>query len=602
MAYVALYRKWRPQTFKEVVGQDFVVQTLSNAITSGNIGHAYLFTGPRGSGKTSVARILAKAINCQAGPTPEPDNTCKSCLSITEGNSLDVVEIDAASHTGVDNIRELRESAVFSPAASRKKIYIIDEVHMLSTAAFNALLKTLEEPPEHVIFALCTTEPQKVPKTILSRCQRFDFRRVEVPILKGHLQRIVEEERHRVEPACLALIARYAHGSVRDALVSLEQLVSYSGGEATLADCTQLLQMVETELLLRLSQLMATADVTGVLRLVRELVEGGKDLQQFVRDAIDHFRLIFLLQHVEEGREFAEVEEETYGLLKEQARALEPRATLRAIEVLAQTATDMKQTEHPQILLEMALARICRPELEAGPGLFEGRLERLERTVRELAGEPVAPLEQREAEPARDARPPEPAPQPRVSISGDGDIETIKRSWSTLMEQVKKRKRTTHALLMEGMPSSLTGGKLVIRFHERSAFHALEVKKESHRDVIEGALREVFGHDIGLETVVEGEPPASHHAKMEAEGEPPEPVVAPREDAAVAEPEEPEPAAKKASKKSEKGERESQPAPEAPRQQPRPAGPPKEHSHLKMAKDIFGAEIIEVISLEEQVE
>ncbi len=636
MAHVTLYRKWRPQTFEEVIGQEFVVKTISNAIAANSLAHAYLFTGPRGTGKTSMARILAKAVNCAAGPTPHPDNTCDSCRAITEGTSLDVIEIDAASNRGIDDIRELRDKVAFSPAESRKKVYIIDEVHMLTTEAFNALLKTLEEPPDHVIFVLATTEPQKVPKTILSRCQRFDFRRVDAGELRILLEKISEAEDLKVEPGCLSLVARYAHGSVRDALVSLDQLASYTGDTIKLADCTSLLQMVETELLLQLGDVVGQADVTGAFRLVQELVESGKDLQQFVRDAVDHFRLLFLLQNLEDGREFADVEEETYLLLQQQARALDPRRTLRFVDLLNAAGNEMKGADAPRILLEMTLARMCRPELDSSPGSLDARVERLEQILKGMpqgggppAASPPAEVGKPAAKPAAkepESAPPKPAaaaPQEPAQATPEAgkpemgeapvegpeepavppqalahiDIGTVKRGWTQVMERVKKKKRTTHALLQEGIPAALNGTNLLLKFHPRTAFHASEILKPAHAEIITGALQETFGIKMGIDTIVDhDEPEGGAHPHVE------EVVVQQAEVQVHEEPEAPPP------------EPEPEPAPPEPRQEIKKSGgrggPRKglewsngvhEHSQIKMARDIFGdTEIVEIISLTDE--
>ncbi len=634
MAHVTLYRKWRPQSFEEVIGQEFVVKTIANAIAANSLAHAYLFTGPRGTGKTSMARILAKAVNCAAGPTPHPDNTCDSCRAITEGTSLDVIEIDAASNRGIDDIRELRDKVAFSPAESRKKVYIIDEVHMLTTEAFNALLKTLEEPPDHVIFVLATTEPQKVPKTILSRCQRFDFRRVDAGELRVLLEKIAEAEGLQVEPGCLSLVARYAHGSVRDALVSLDQLASYAGDTIKLADCTSLLQMVETELLLRLGDVVGEADVTGAFRLVQELVESGKDLQQFVRDAVDHFRLLFLLQNLEDGREFADVEEETYQLLQQQARSLDPRRTLRFVDLLNAAGNEMKGADAPRILLEMTLARMCRPELDSGPGSLDARVERLEDIIQGLqqgggmppaappagAKKPAEKLAVKKPETAP-AEPALPAGTPAQTAAGAGeppaaeapeespettavppqaqahiDIETVKRGWTQVMERVKKKKRTTHALLQEGIPSALNGPNLLLKFHPRTAFHASEILKPAHATIITGALQETFGIKMGIDTIVDHDEPeggthapaeemVAHEAAAQVHEEPDAPPPEPEPEQAH----EPRQEIKKTSNKS------------GTRRGIEWSNGVHEHSQIKMARDIFGdTEIVEVISLTEE--
>ncbi len=319
MAYVSLYRKWRPQTFEEVIGQEYVTRTLSNSLRSGNFAHAYLFSGPRGTGKTSTARILAKALNCEQGPTPNPCNRCVACREITEGTSVDVIEIDAASTRGIDSIRELRERVVFSPAAARIKVYVLDEAHMLTKDASNAFLKTLEEPPPHVVFVLATTEPHKMLATILSRCQRYDFRSVPVPLLADHLAKVAEAEGIEAREGALRLIARRARGSARDALVILEQVMSYGDGVVDEADVAGFLGLVEDEMLAELGDHLVAGDAAAAIALVERAYEEGRDLVQFAREAQEHFRRVFLLQHADLSPEDLEVDEAAFEAIRRQA-------------------------------------------------------------------------------------------------------------------------------------------------------------------------------------------------------------------------------------------------------------------------------------------
>src|SRR5512132_1579667 len=291
MAYVSLYRKYRPQTFHDIVGQDHVTGTLVNAIQTGQVHHAMLFCGTRGTGKTSTARVLAKALNCVRGPTPEPCNVCDACVSITDGTNLDVTEIDAASHGSVDDARDLREKASYAPAAARYKVYIIDEAHMVTTQGFNAMLKVLEEPPEHVRFVFATTEPHKVIEAIRSRCQRHDFRRVRTALLVEHFAKICAAEGVDVEPAALELVARAADGSVRDGLSRLDQVLTYvSTGQVRLADVARVLGALPTELRFDLGDALAAHRVADVFTLLERVVDAGIDLAQFARESLEHVR------------------------------------------------------------------------------------------------------------------------------------------------------------------------------------------------------------------------------------------------------------------------------------------------------------------------
>ncbi|HHW14881.1 MAG TPA: DNA polymerase III subunit gamma/tau, partial [Firmicutes bacterium] len=294
MTYVSLYRKWRPQTFSEVISQEHVTRTLQNALRMGRIAHAYLFAGPRGTGKTTVARLLAKALDCRQGPTPEPCGQCDNCTQIRDGLSLNVIEIDGASNRGIEEIRDLREKVKLVPVQAPYKVYIIDEIHMLTPDAFNALLKTLEEPPAHVVFIFATTEPHKIPATILSRCQRFDFKRLTVPELSAHLSRIASAEGLELAPETVTLIARNADGGLRDALSLLDQCIAFAGKKIGAADVETLLGTVETEALLRFMDLVARRDLVGGLTYLSELMDEGKDLHRLARDLMGHLRNLLL--------------------------------------------------------------------------------------------------------------------------------------------------------------------------------------------------------------------------------------------------------------------------------------------------------------------
>ena len=318
MAHQSLYRKYRPQTFDDVVGQQHIERTLRNAVADGTVAHAYLFTGPRGTGKTTTARLLAKALDCEKGPTGEPDGTCEDCVAIAEGRHPDVYELDAASRTGVDNVREEIIGRVsFAPTRGRYKVYIIDEVHMLSTAAFNALLKTLEEPPSHVVFILATTHPHKVPETIHSRCQRFDFHRIGIDDIVGRLRLICDGEGFEAPDAALGLIARHASGGMRDAITTLEQLASFTGGKIGLADVEGLLGEVDSAALFEIAGLVAHRDIAGLFRWVAQFAEEGTDLAEFVRELTGHVRNLYLVAAVGDGAGFVDVTAEEAGRLSD---------------------------------------------------------------------------------------------------------------------------------------------------------------------------------------------------------------------------------------------------------------------------------------------
>ncbi|HAP93133.1 MAG TPA: DNA polymerase III subunit gamma/tau [Desulfotomaculum sp.] len=388
MAYLALYREWRPQLFQQIVGQEHVTQTLQNALTTGRVSHAYLFCGPRGTGKTTTAKILGKALNCRSRKAAEPCNHCVNCREISAGVSMDVVEIDAASHRGIDEIRDLREKIGFAPAAGEYRVYIIDEVHMLTQEAFNALLKTLEEPPAHVVFILATTEPHKVPLTILSRCQRFDFHRISIQHILDRLQEVVAclrrqaETQVEIEEGALYLIARAAEGSLRDALSILDQVTAFGGKQITVKDIHQILGTVREELLDEVTAALSSGNSGLLLELVASLVEQGKDLRLFVRELLAHLRrMLLLLISPEAGKEASPSEKER---MTAQAGLLGQGQLLYLLHILSKTEQDMRWSAQPRILLEVALVQTTHATVpEPGMGLAQ-RLMRLEELVEHL--------------------------------------------------------------------------------------------------------------------------------------------------------------------------------------------------------------------------
>lgn len=618
MAYVSLYRKWRPQTFDEVVGQEYVTRILSNSLRNGSFAHAYLFAGPRGTGKTSTARILAKALNCAEGPTPNPCNRCDSCRQITEGSSVDVIEIDAASNRGIDDIRDLRERVIFSPAAARMKVYILDEAHMITTPAFNALLKMLEEPPAHVVFVLATTEPQKMPPTIISRCQRLDFRNVPVSQLIEHLERVCAEEGAEASQDALRLMARRARGSARDALVILEQAISYGDGAVDEAKVSGLLGLAEDEMLVRLGDSLAGGDAAEAVSMVERAYEQGRDLVQFAREAQEHFRRVFLLHYTDLGPEELEVDEDSYAHLKRQAEALSPARTYHFIAALREAAREMQATSSPRLVLESALLGMARDELDISPEAIAARLERLEggyeRLTRAGSGRPAqvgaaaesAPGE--EAETRMEGPGKEAAAEPAAGTGAPSaglDLAAVRRAWPQIRERVKEKKITTHAFMLEGKPSEVRDGELTVVFPADRAFHRGEMEKDDHRRVLEEALEEVLGERLSVttsveeETVRKGEEPGGKVKRQAArrgtgkraggeEGVPGPAGVGGGEGGASRDEDAPPDA--------QAGEA----APAARRHKgERPAAETHDAGKVKLVKDIFGAEMIEEIKLGE---
>src|SRR5829696_942647 len=391
MAYVSLYRKYRPQTFHDIVGQDHVTGTLVNAIQTGQVHHAMLFCGTRGTGKTSTARVLAKALNCVKGPTPEPCNLCDACVSITDGTNLDVTEIDAASHGSVDDARDLREKASYAPAAARFKVYIIDEAHMVTTQGFNAMLKVLEEPPEHVRFIFCTTEPHKVIEAIRSRCQRHDFRRIRTAALVQDFARICEAEEVDIEPAALELVARAADGSHRDGLSRLDQVLTFAGPKVTLADVAQVLGALPVELRFDLAEALAAHRVADVLACVERVVDAGHDLHQFTREALEHLRDLYVLRVAPQSTTLVDVTAETRERLAAQAERFGPGELGRMVTIVGDLYLDLRTATDQRLVVEIGLARAAVPEASLDAEALLARIERLERRLSIAGGESAAP-------------------------------------------------------------------------------------------------------------------------------------------------------------------------------------------------------------------
>jgi DNA polymerase-3 subunit gamma/tau len=484
----ALYRKYRPQTFAEVVGQEAVVRTLSNAIESGKIRQAYLFAGPRGTGKTSLARILAKSVNCKLGPTVHPDNTCHACVSISNGTSLDVIEMDAASQRGIDDIREIRERVVLQPVEGRSKVYILDEAHQLTDAAWNALLKLIEEPPPHLLFVFCTTDLAKVLPTVRSRCQMFSFQRPRLPELVRKLRLIADGEGIEVPDAALALIARGGRGAYRDAESTLDQLASATGGKIAVGDVLALLGTVEDEVLFRLCDYVVDQDTAGALVFLEELSEQGQDLGRLVVDLLEHLRHLMLVQATGEVPDTLPVTEEARERLREQANQIGAPAVLRLIDLLHVAVEDMRQGGDPRLPLELALVKVTRPGSDLSREALAYRVEQLER------GAPRAPALEPEPAPARQAPQPEPA-SPPPSL----ELEQLQEGWRrSVLPAVEARSIPAAAMLAEAHPGALEGDVLTLEFPPGAGFHREKAEEPRSVEILAEALYEVTGRRLEL--------------------------------------------------------------------------------------------------------
>ena len=392
MSYMALYRKFRPTRFSEVKGQDHIVKTLENQMRTGRIGHAYLFCGTRGTGKTTVAKILAKAVNCEHPVDGEPCGECEVCKAIAEGSSMNVIEIDAASNNGVDNIREIKEQVQYSPATGKYKVYIIDEVHMLSIGAFNALLKTLEEPPEYVIFILATTEVHKIPITILSRCQRYDFHRITAATIKKQLSDLMEQEHVDTEDKALEYVARMADGSMRDALSLLDQCIAfYLGEKLTYDNVLEVLGTVDIQVYSDLLDMILSQDINGVMDLLEDVARQGREWSQFITDFLWYLRNLLLVGQGNAAEEALEVSTDQLKLLQEKAQQVEENTLIRYIRILSELLERIRYATSKRVLVEVEMMKMCRPQMEADTNSLADRVRQLEQQLEQLlqSGIPV---------------------------------------------------------------------------------------------------------------------------------------------------------------------------------------------------------------------
>lgn len=557
MAHIALYRAWRPQTFHDMVGQQHIVQTLQNAIREDRLSHAYLFSGPRGTGKTSAARLLAKAVNCEKGPTPEPCNECEACRRIAAGSVMDVVEIDAASNRGVEEIRDIRDKVKYAPTEVRRKVYIIDEVHMLTTEAFNALLKTLEEPPGHVMFMLATTEPHRLPPTIVSRCQRFEFRRVSLEEQSEWLQDICRKEGIQAEREALVYIARLSDGGMRDALSLLDQISSFTGGQVTLRDAVEATGGLPAEQFGRLAIAVRDADASAVLREVDEMMRAGKSADKCLEQLMHYFRDLLLARLAPQAAASAGRVADP-GQLRDMAQSFSKERLFAIIDLLNRYQSEMKYAAHPQTMFEIALLKLCAADAEAseqaatvpaaqrspapGAGVGAGagsggpelqRLQQqvaaLERRLEELlrggAGAPVSPggaasagggsaRSQGNGWGGRSGSAGGTAASakglrtrvkldPFLAARGSPHALQVLSKWPQILQRVKEERVTVHAWLVDGEPVSYADDTVLVAF--RNTIHRETTEKPANKQVIEGALSALLGHPTQLATVTQKE-------------------------------------------------------------------------------------------------
>ena len=542
MSYEVLARKWRPQQFEDVVGQEHVTRTLRNAIEAGRIAHAYIFVGPRGTGKTSLARIFAKSLNCEKGPAVKSCGTCDCCREITAGNSLDVMEIDGASNNGVDQVRDLRETARYRPAHGRFKIYIIDEVHMLSTAAFNALLKTLEEPPPHVKFLFATTEPQKVLATILSRCQRFDLRRIPAPLIVERLKLIADSENVEIDNDALLAVARGAEGGLRDAESALDQLIAFRGKKIEEEDVLAVFGLVARRTLEELGESVLKGDIERIIRGIAKLDDSGKDLHRLVIEMLEHFRNLLICKCVKDPGAVADLTEIQVESLRAQASLADTERLLRVADVLVEAQQSIKQSLSRRTLLETTLIRCARAAVTVSLDEILAQIQELRGATASGAPAPVEPpAAVREvaaaASPAHEAAPARapvaaPVAAPAAASSGaDGTLDTLVRNWGDVIARASKLVITLKTILSDTRPLRVAGDKVVIGVDEEFQEHLKELQAPRNRKAIEHALGEVLRRKVEVDFEA-ASPTAKPDEDRTAVAKPGSVAPPPKEDAA----------------------------------------------------------------------
>jgi DNA polymerase III subunit gamma/tau len=521
----SLYRRHRPQSFDDVVGQAHIVRTMRNAVEQEKVHHAYLFVGSRGTGKTSIAKILARSLNCVNGPTLTPCGECESCITIANSTSLDVIEMDAASNNSVDDIRDLREKVGFAPALGGWKVYILDEAHMLSSAAWNAFLKTLEEPPPNTIFVLATTEAHKVPATIVDRCHRFDFQRPSLEELTTVLRRVSDAEQIEADDRTLAMISRSAAGSFRDAIGTLDQLVTYGGSQVAFEDVLEVLDVADADLIFNTTDAIAAHDPRAALERVEELAQSGRDMTQFMRDLVAHLRQLVVIQTVGEVPDTFSVTADQTERLEAQATAISQGEAVRAMDLLSDALAAVKEGSDPRIQLELALLKAAGPRADASIEALLARIELLEQSAGAApdAGEPAPAGSSRSrrsggpsarfkrsepeaATPAPDPRPATAVAEPDAAVGQEAGtqspppVQELAVLWPAVLDRVRALEGgpMLGALLAHAQPLAMDGETLVVSYPASAAFSKRKVESQANRERVMEALRQISGRSLAV--------------------------------------------------------------------------------------------------------
>ncbi len=517
MAYTALYREWRPKTFNDVVGQEHITTTLKNQILNNRIAHAYLFCGTRGTGKTSTAKVFSKALNCLKLKDGEPCNECEMCRKINEGLAIDVTELDAASNNGVDKIRDIIDDVKYPPQEARYKVYIMDEVHMLSAGAVNAFLKTLEEPPANVIFILATTDPQKLPITILSRCQRFDFKRINNNEITARLRRIVDDQNVLADEKSLNLIARVSDGAMRDSLSILDQAISMGNGNVEYNTVVSMLGLVTNEHLFNLVNAIIQRSVEKSIEIIEDVIYSGKDIYLFIKDLIAHYRNLLMVKVTNNPEEVLDMSEENIALIKEQGTHLRAEEIMRCIRILQEAENNAKISKQARLYCELAVIKMCKIEYDTSNEVMLTRLNKLEESLRNGSIK-VATVSNDIAEVNKARQVSNSQPKTRVvskqqieeNICGNSDskitINDVKKAWKDIIERFKaRREMIISSLIMIGKPIECMNGVITVQFDSQNEFAKNRLSEAKNRDIINDVFGEIFRERVKVNFVVESE-------------------------------------------------------------------------------------------------
>ncbi|MGM0410651.1 MAG: DNA polymerase III subunit gamma/tau [Bacillota bacterium] len=526
MSFLSLYRKYRPENFSDIVGQEYVIKTLKNALKNDRIAHAYLFAGPRGTGKTSTAKVFAKSLNCKDNSSYEPCGVCENCQKISSGQSLDVIEIDAASNRGIDEIRDLREKVKFYPSEGNYKVYIIDEVHMLTKGAFNALLKTLEEPPENVVFILATTEPHQVISTILSRCQRFDFSLLSIADIEKRLSYICEKEKVDYEEDALNLIAHSSNGGMRDAISILDQAISYTNANITANELRKMLGKIEKSVLSDYIKYISENDTASALELINDLLEKGKGISRFISDLIEHLRQLLLVKECGVNNDLIEYPPSRLKLLKGESEILESTKLVSVLDILTSIEKDIKFTNQPRLVLEMGIVKMTSPESDDSIEGLKSRVAQLEYELKQLkSSAPNSKNNQNVDKDRNDKVSYENNNEEKIikkdnhnndnsnkekvkkkikdsSTKDDITLKEVQNAWPVILKQLRQEDIKTNAYLKEGKVIKTEANTIFIEFPKNKKFHRNGAAKNS--SLITKIVSRVLSKNCRLEFVVKG--------------------------------------------------------------------------------------------------